>query len=239
MEFTIDLELVRRVIDDERTRAASEISEGGPIAALAQSQSRHDARLSCATDVSSLACRQGCSWCCHFTIDVRAVEVLRILEHMRTLPEAEQDRLQQRIERNVMQLAGLDEEERARINIECAFLRGGDCSIYSVRPQTCRNYHATDAAGCQQAFEQPGNEDIDPDFAPLFYQVGHSHVEAFAQALKDAHFDSSVYEFNAALIAAMNEPATQTRFLSKVPPFSDLAGSDVPPEFLEEEEDEE
>jgi Fe-S-cluster containining protein len=237
MEFTIDLELVRRVIDDERTRAASEISERGPIAALAQSQSRHDARLSSAADVSSLACRQGCSWCCHFTIDVRAVEVLRILEHMRTLPEAEQSRLRERIERNAMQLAGLDEEERARTNIECAFLRGGDCSIYSVRPQTCRNYHATDAAGCQRAFEQPDNEDIDPDFAPLFYQVGHSHVEAFAQALKDAHFDSSVYEFNAALIAAMNEPATQSRFLSKVQPFSDLTGSDVPPEFLEQGEE--
>ena len=238
MEFTIDIEVVRKVIDDERTRAASEIAERGPIIALAQSQSRHDARLSSAADVSSLACRQGCSWCCHFTIDVRAVEVLRVLDHLRTLPEAEQRRLQERIERNAMQLAGLDEEERARINIECAFLRGGECSIYSVRPQTCRNYHATDAAGCQQAFEQPDNEDIDPDFAPLFYQVGHSHVEAFAQALQDARFDNSVYEFNAALLAAMNEPAARSRFLNKVQPFTDLTGSEVPPEFLDEEEDE-
>jgi Fe-S-cluster containining protein len=236
MEFTIDLDLVRKVIRDERTRAALEIKERGPIAALAQSQSRHDTRLSSAADVSSLACRQGCSWCCHFTIDVRAVEVFRIVQHMRSFPEAEQRRLRERIERNASQLAGLDEAQRARINIECAFLHEAQCSIYAVRPQTCRNYHATDAAGCQKAFEEPENEDIDPDFAPVVYQAGHAHVEAFAKALSEAHFEIGVYEFNAALTAAMDEPTTQSRFLSKIQPFTHLVGSQVPPEFLEEDE---
>jgi Fe-S-cluster containining protein len=234
MEFTIDLQLVRELIADEQSRANAEIGELGPIAALAQSQSRHDQRLAAAADLNSLACRAGCSWCCHFTIDVRAVEVFRILDHLRAFPEPEQQRLRARIETNAQQLAGLDEEERARINIECAFLRDGQCSIYAVRPQTCRNYHATDVAGCQQAFEQPDNEDIDPDFAPQFYQIGRSHVEAFSQALSEARFDQDVYEFNAALLTAMNEPDARSRFLSKVQPFTDLVGTDVPPEFLED-----
>jgi Fe-S-cluster containining protein len=235
MEFTIDLELVRKVMEHERTRAACEIGERGPIGALAQSQSRHDARLSSAPDMNSLACKAGCSWCCHFTIDVRAVEVFRILDHLATLSAPEQQRLRERIERNAQQLSRLDEDQRARTNIECAFLLDGRCSIYSVRPQTCRNYHATDASGCQQAFEQPDNEDIDPEFAPLFYQIGRSHVEAFAKAMSDERYDAEVYEFNAALLAAMNEPTTRSRFLSMVQPFTNLTGSEVPPEFLDEE----
>ena len=234
MEFTIDLQLVRELVADEQSRANAEIAELGPITALAQSQSRHDQRLAAAADVSSLACRAGCSWCCHFTIDVRAVEVFRILDHLHAFPEPEQQRLRARIETNAQQLACLDEEERARINIECAFLRDGQCSIYAVRPQTCRNYHATDVTGCQQAFEQPDNEDIDPDFAPQFYQIGRSHVEAFSQALNEARFDQDVYEFNAALLTAMNEPDARSRFLSKSQPFTDLVGTDVPPEFLED-----
>jgi Fe-S-cluster containining protein len=237
MEFTIDLQLVRKLISDERTQAAAEIGQEGPIAALARSQSRQDERLAAAPDAGTLACRPGCSWCCHFTIDVLAVEVFSILDHLATLPTKEQQRLRERIQRNAQQLAGLDEDERARTNIECAFLRDGQCTIYAVRPQTCRNYHATNAAGCQQVFEHPENEDIDPDFAPLVYQIGRTHVEAFAKALRDARFDTQVYEFNAALITAMNAPASQSRFLNKTQPFTDLAGSEVPPEFLEDTEE--
>ncbi len=237
MEFTIDLHLVRQLIADERARADVEIREGGPIAALASSQRRHDDRLAAAADANTLACRAGCSWCCNFTIDVRAVEVFRILEYLATLPVTEQQRLRERIERNAERLTGMDEEERARINIECAFLRNGQCTIYAVRPQTCRNYHATDASGCKQAFEQPENEDIDPDFAPYVYQIGHAHVEAFAKALADARFDTDVYELNAALNAALNEPTTRSRFLSKVQPFTDLGGMEVQAEFLDEDEE--
>jgi Fe-S-cluster containining protein len=237
MEFTIDFELVRKLISEERTAAATDIDGPGPIAALAQSQFRHDVQLAAASDADSLACRSGCSWCCHFTIDARAVEVFRILDHLATMSASEQQRLRERIERNAQRLAGLDEDERARTNVECAFLLEGRCSIYTVRPQTCRNYHATDASGCQQAFEQPDNEDIDPAFAPVVYQIGRAHVEAFAQALSHAHFDAQVYEFNAALLAAMNGPATLSQFLSKVQPFTDLIGMEVPPEFLDEDEE--
>jgi Fe-S-cluster containining protein len=237
MEFTIDLQLIRELIADEKTIAAAEIGERGPLVAFARSQARHDQRLAAAADLGSLACRAGCSWCCHFTIDVRAVEVLRILDYLRTFPAPEQRRLWTRIESNAQQLAALNEDERAQVNIECAFLRDGQCSIYPVRPQTCRNYHATDVAGCKQAFEEPDNEDIDPDFAPLFYQIGRTHVEAFAKALGDARFDTQAYEFNAALSAALNEPNTRSRFLSNEQPFTDLTGSEVPPEFLEGEEE--
>jgi Fe-S-cluster containining protein len=235
MEFTLDLQLLRTLIADERNRATEEIASEWPLAAYTRSQSRHDARLAEAADANTLACRAGCSWCCHFTIDIRAVEVLRILDHLATLPQTEQRRVRERIAKNAQTIARLNEDERARINIECAFLNEGRCLIYSARPQTCRNYHATDVAGCRQAFEEPENEDIDPDFAPLVYQAGHAHVEAFASAMAAAGYEIDVYEMNTALSAALAEPGACARFLSRAQAFSELTGIKVPAQFLDEE----
>ncbi len=52
------------------------------LPALAHTQQRHDERIASAADVHTLDCREGCTYCCHFTVDVRAAEVFRILDHV-------------------------------------------------------------------------------------------------------------------------------------------------------------
>lgn len=234
MEIVIDAALVREVLDGEYSRARGEIDSVGPLRALGRSQQRHDQRIASAADVGTLDCRPGCSWCCHFSVDVRAVEVFGILDYVERhfAPDA-MERLRADVRVNALVLAGLDETERMTRNVRCAFLVDGQCAIYPVRPQTCRNYHATDAAGCRLSFEQPDNLDIDPDFAPGVYQAGGAHVEAFGAALHDAGFDARAYELHAALDAAMSDPAARGRFESGLPPFTQLAGEEVPAEFEE------
>jgi hypothetical protein len=111
--------------------------------------------------------------------------------------------------------------------------------VYAARPQSCRNYHATSVAGCQQSYQEPGNLDIDPDFAPGVYQAGHAHVEAFSAQMSAAGYDCAVYELNRALDAALGDPASRQRFESGSSPFTALRGEDVPDEFddLDERED--
>jgi Fe-S-cluster containining protein len=106
-------------------------------------------------------------------VDVRAVEVFSILDFMeRELSAAEQARVRGEIEANSTLLQGLSELERMRRNVKCPFLAAGRCTIYEARPQTCRNYHATDVTGCRASYEQPDNIDIDPDFAPARVSSG-------------------------------------------------------------------
>ena len=156
MEISLDLPFIRRVLTQEVERARAEIQELGVLRAFENSQQRHDQRIASAPDIGTLACRSGCTWCCHYSVDVRAVEVFAILEFVkRTFTAEEQARLLAQIRANSVELNGLDEFERMRRNVKCPFLQEGRCSIYSVRPQTCRNYHATDAAGCQQSYEEP------------------------------------------------------------------------------------
>jgi Fe-S-cluster containining protein len=270
MEITIDFALVRSILKQEHVQARADIAEAGIVQAYERSQRRHDARLAAAPDAPSLACKAGCSWCCHFTVDVRPVEVFRILDFVEgNFTAQEQARVRSEIEANSAVLRPLDEVERMQRNVKCPFLQadapmnvpdnigissvpggqpmnvpdiigtssipGGRCTIYAARPQTCRNYHATNAAGCQKSFEEPDNLDIDPDFAPLVYQTGGAHVDGFSKALLEAGYDVSAHELNTALAAAMVEPvAARQRFEAGAQAFPSLQGADVPLEFAEE-----
>jgi Fe-S-cluster containining protein len=238
MEFTLDFAAVRKITAQEYAQARDEIATLGVIAAYQRSCARHDVRLATAPDAATLACKAGCSWCCHFSVDVRPVEAFSILEFIaQNLPPQEQERVRKEIEANYEVLKHLSDLERVQQNLKCAFLDAGRCTIYAARPQTCRNYHATDVTGCQKTFAEPDNLDIDPDFAPLVYQAGGAHVDAFSKALGDAGYDIAAYELNAALMAVMANPArTQQRFIDKQPPFDALAGMEVPHEFTELEE---
>lgn len=232
MEIAIDLALVRGILAQERKQAGAEIRDLGVAKAYAHSQARHDLRIAAAADVGTLACGAGCSWCCHFSVDVRAVEAFAILDFIEHAFTSEQrTRVYSELHANAAVLKNLDEDARMRSNIKCAFLQEGKCSIYPVRPQTCRNYHATDAAGCRRSYEDPDNLDIDPEFAPLVYQSGGAHVDAFTASLRDAGYDTHVYEMNCALDAALAKPAARQRFAARQPPFDTLQGDEVEGEF--------
>lgn len=239
MEITIDFPTVRRITSQEYAQACAEIAQAGPVPAYRQSQQRHDERLAAAPDANTLACKAGCFWCCYFTVDVRPVEIFPILDFIETrFTPQEQARVRDEIAANSAALMQLDEEQRMRRNIKCPFLAEGRCTIYAVRPQTCRNYHATNASGCQRSFEEPDNLDIDPEFAPLVYQSGGAHVDAFSKAMSEAGYDVGAYEMNTALAVALADPAgVRVRFDAKQSAFARLEGAEVPLEFMEMDEE--
>jgi len=232
MEFFLDFSVIRDILAQERARAHGEIRDLGVLRALEGSQQRHDARIAAAPDVGTLACRAGCTWCCYFTVDVRAAEVFRIVDFVEQLfTPAERAQVYAEVRANSATLRKLREGERVTRNLKCPFLSQGRCTIYAARPQSCRNYHATDVAGCQQSYDEPENLDIDPDFAPGVYQAGGAHAEAFNTAMSDAGYDVNAYELNCALDAALSDSGARERFTSKLKPFTGVSGEEVPAEF--------
>ena len=232
MEFTLDVPLIRDILERERARARDEIRDLGVLRAFERSRQRHDARIAAARDVGTLACRAGCAWCCYFTVDVRAVEVFLILDLIeQSFTPEEKVRVHAQVRANSALLDGLGEVERATRNVKCPFLSEGRCTIYAARPQTCRNYHATNVDGCRQSYQEPENTDIDPEFAPGVYQAGAAHVEAVSDAMSAAGYDVNVYELNCALDAALADPGARGRFESRHKPFTGLGGEEVGAEF--------
>jgi Fe-S-cluster containining protein len=232
MEFNLDIPFIRDILEQEHALAHDQIRDLGVFRALETSQRRHDARIAAAPDVGTLACRAGCTWCCYFTVDVRAAEVFRILDFVeQSFTPEEKARVHAEVRANSAALRKLGEEERVTRNIKCPLLNEGRCTVYATRPQSCRNYHATNVAGCRQSYEEPENLDIDPDFAPGVYQAGGAHVEAFCTAMREAGYDVNAYELNCALDAALSEPGARERFESRLKPFTGLGGEEVSAEF--------
>jgi Fe-S-cluster containining protein len=232
MEFTLDIPLIRGILEQEQALVRDEIPALGVLRALQNSQQRHDVRIAAAPDVGTLACRAGCTWCCYFTVDVRAAEVFRILDFVeQSFAPEEKARVFAEVRANSAAIRKLGEGERVTRNVKCPFLDAGRCTVYASRPQSCRNYHATSVAGCRQSYEQPENLDIDPEFAPGVFQAGGAHVEAVSSAMRDLGYDVNAYELNCAFDAALSEPGSRERFESKLKPFTGLGGEEVPADF--------
>jgi hypothetical protein len=63
------------------------------------------------------------------------------------------------------------------------------------------------------------------------YQAGGAHVDAVTAAIREAGYDTNVYEMNTAIDVALSEPGARERFEAKLPPFMCVSGDEVPPEF--------
>src|SRR3569833_224966 len=131
MEFSLDLPFIRDVVEREHELAHDEIRSLGVIRALENSQQRHDARIASAPDVGTLACGAGCSWCCYFTVDVRPVEVFRILDFVeQTFTPEEKARVYGEVRANSATLEKLEDDERVTRNLKCPFQSTNHCTIY-------------------------------------------------------------------------------------------------------------
>lgn len=79
-----------------------------------------------------LACRRGCSACCHVQLTITPLEADRVRAALRALPSDRRDGLRGRA-RELRTAGPLDSAEA------CVMLgEHGDCAIYSARPLVCR-----------------------------------------------------------------------------------------------------
>lgn len=155
----------------------------------------------------SMACMKGCSYCCYLRVEVRAHEVFAIAKLIREkFTEQEIDRLRSRLQKTVAAISGLTREEHFARNIECALLVNGECSVYSLRPSLCRKHHSLDADQCRNSYEKPSDMNAPPVGHQLIIKSTRSAVFAFRDALDKVGYDSTLYELNSALLAALEHP---------------------------------
>lgn len=112
-----------------------------------------------------VSCRVGCAACCHQLIAVSAIEARKLAGHVANMPEPRRTVILNRYQSAIdaIRAAGLTEpllDSTARggrslrelalaylaLNIPCPFLENESCSIYAIRPMTCREYLATSPA---------------------------------------------------------------------------------------------
>jgi Fe-S-cluster containining protein len=161
----------------------------------------------------SLACREGCSWCCYKTVGTAAPEVLRIAAHLRQTLTPEQLRATQaRIKALLEQRRALRPDRRSHARLPCALLVEDRCSIYPVRPLTCRGYNSSDARQCERSLE-PGSQVLVPSYAPQ-HRLCTFVLDGMRAGLEESHLDGELLELTAALDIALTVPDAAERWLA-------------------------
>ena len=91
------------------------------------------------------ACKPGCSACCSAKVEITDPEALLIARHLGDLPPARRDELIEALRRQSIARAEAPIAQR----MVCAFLQASLCSIYEVRPSTCRKAHSLSLQACE------------------------------------------------------------------------------------------
>lgn len=181
-----------------------------------------------------LACHKGCAACCTLRVTATAPEVLLIGRYIAQtaahfLGAAGID-LPRRVAECDARTRGLGEEERVALRCRCAFIAGGVCTIYPVRPLACRGHASYDKHACADA--AAGRADAVPHSEP------HRFVRAMVQgalqsSLRDAGMPWGLYELNHALQLALTDPAcSEGAWRSGVDVFAAAAVDDLSAEDM-------
>lgn len=142
-------------------------------------------------------CKPGCSHCCNLRVEASDPEALNIAQHLQTLPPQDLEPLKQRLQAKAQyHQQGLAPPSG---RMACAFLQDQHCTIYAVRPATCRKCHSLSVAACESGAE------VIPQNLPLLVQCEVLVAGANA-AFQNFNLPASPMELSAAVLAALANP---------------------------------
>lgn len=168
--------------------------------------------------ISRVACKGGCSACCHVNLGVQAHEILIAARFIRNSFTA--DAIAGVIERarcHRANVTGLTEKESEKLNPTCPLLDGNNCSIYPARPEVCRAHHAFNAHLCEQNLITHLNVH-DPGIVPLRTRMWGVML-GIDHSLVEAGYDGRAYDFGSALHEALTVEGCESRWFAKEQTF--------------------
>ena len=188
----------------------------------------------------ALACRQGCAHCCHQRVGVTVPEALAIFATLvETRSGDELRELQERVERAYLSTRGLSRDERNSPEHACPLLENDLCSVYEVRPLSCRGVHSLDAEACKSrlhdkerraAYERgdlPGHSFVEP------VRAVHAISAGLQLGLHEGlGLDMRPLDLTAALHLLLSEHSLESegvaqRWLAGLPAFAEAHGGDA------------
>jgi Fe-S-cluster containining protein len=166
----------------------------------------------------ALACKAGCTYCCHNVVMATAPEIFLAASELR----AQHDRA------FVADVAGRcnatgqsrDGQPGGR-KPPCPLLQNGLCSVYSARPSVCRKHNSFDVGACIAAFEGGGGD------IPI-RRFDQEAFECCAVALITGmrlwdERQGSVFELSGALGIVLQDPQAEQKWLAGEDVFKGVA----------------
>lgn len=160
-------------------------------------------------------CKEGCSYCCYFKVDVSPNEVFAISDYMKTvLSDEEFEHQIERAKENKIQVAMLSQSKRIVTNVACPLLVDDMCSVYEIRPAMCRKIHSTDVDACKHSFDNPEDSNIENAEHPVLAAITMTMLTAAREGFISHKLDSTVYDLSEVLILALEDSKYKKRWLN-------------------------
>jgi Fe-S-cluster containining protein len=161
-----------------------------------------------------VACRAGCTHCCHLYVSATAPELFALAERVRSWPAVRQQAFQARLDAAHGLAAGKGLEERAALALPCPVLgEDGLCAAYDARPLTCRAYASFDLDACAAAKGQAAPpRPIRVPRTPM--RMRRFLLHCFRAALAERGMDAGSYELVAGLKAVLDTERAEARWLA-------------------------
>ena len=195
---------LRRMLKDELSRTATPADRA--LVAMAIADSAASAFTSHFPDQSKRDCRAGCDACCYLYVMIPPglAEVIGGFLTERLDPVA---LAKLRVELAAAAAAAAAVADPSRLRHRCPMLGSdGFCTIYEVRPLTCRAFTSKSAAACRSlAFDPDGPVSTIPQ-APSQFRVYIEATSALEQAALSQGLPAQQIGLAAALLTVLPEP---------------------------------
>ena len=105
-----------------------------------------------AEKVEGVSCRKGCHFCCRINVTISQDEAAVIAQYCKVHNiSISKEYLEEQLRYGWKEIASTPAGW-------CAFLKNGQCSIYSARPMACRKYHVASAPELCDTVRFPSSE---------------------------------------------------------------------------------
>lgn len=167
-------------------------------------------------ETKQLACKKGCSHCCYIWVSATAPEILYVSKIVKRMGPKTIEKIR---EAHTL-TKDFNFETRHKYPNPCPLLENDVCSIYNSRPSACRYAASGNAEICSRAYHNLSEESI--PIPTTHIRGSKAYSLALAIALKKAGFSYHAYEFNSALVRAIDTNNAQQAWLSGEDVFSGI-----------------
>ena len=165
-----------------------------------------------------IACKSGCSFCCHLRVTVAPHEAIALFRYLRSeIPASLAQEIERRVLANAEQIAQMTQEQDLSTNLKCAFLVDGACSAYRVRPMACALHHSLDVDACEDLYENPADLSIGIRKLKVIEDTMAATHAGMTHALEGLGLSAAPMELHTAVAALLRDQSLIARWRSGRP----------------------
>ena len=147
-------------------------------------------------------CKINCTYCCHNQVSTTPIEIILLADYIKeNFSVGEITSLKLRIDDLEKSTGNMNAFQRKKAQKPCALLVDNKCSVYSVRPLSCKGWNSMDVKDCESGFYSKDEVNIRTLSAPMI--ITNSVSIGISNTLKNTGLNPDTLELNSALKIAL------------------------------------